>query len=498
MGKNTPHDNVYAVIDLGSNSFHMLIAKSISGSLQTIGRVKRKVRLAAGLDEQNQLSKEAMQRGWECLTLFAERLQDIPKQNVTIVATATLRLAKNAAQFKQKAEQILSHPINVISGEEEANTIYKGVAHTSACNDKQLVIDIGGASTEVVIGQQFDPLHSTSLNMGCVTYIERYFKDGKLSQQNFTNAINSAKKQIETIAETYKSTGWQQAAGASGTVQAVQEIMLAQWQEETLTLERLHNIQRQTVLYETIEELHLHGLSEERRLVFVSGLAILIALFETLEIETMSLAGGALREGVLYSMLPNFKQQDIRERTLHALTTCYHIDMTQAELVNDVAQTLAKQVSEQWQLCSSDLALLKAAAYLHELGLLIEYKRYPQHGAYILLNTDMPGYSNEQRKLIANVITQHWGDIDVNHFYNFEGKHSTAQHLTRILRLAVILSMRRKSDVLPDIQLSIEKEQLTLCIEKSWIEKHPLMLAELEQEKLSQLKANWQLEIKSA
>ena len=172
MGQLQPQKNVYAVIDLGSNSFHMLIAKSIAGGLQTIGRVKRKVRLAAGLDENNVLSTEAMQRGWECLALFAERLQDIPQKNITIVATATLRLASNADVFKHKAEQILGHKINVISGELEAKTIYKGVAHTSACSGKQLVIDIGGASTEVVIGQGFDALHYKSLHMGCVTFLE--------------------------------------------------------------------------------------------------------------------------------------------------------------------------------------------------------------------------------------------------------------------------------------------------------------------------------------
>ena len=208
---------MYAVIDLGSNSFHMLIAKSIAGGLQTIGRVKRKVRLAAGLDKGNVLSTEAMQRGWECLALFAERLQDIPDKNITIVATATLRLATNADVFKNHAEKILGHNINVISGELEARTIYKGVAHTSSCTGKQLVIDIGGASTEVVIGKAFDALHYKSLNMGCVTYLERYFKDCQLSKSNFNAAIKAARTVIDEISPEYKAAGWQIASGASGT-----------------------------------------------------------------------------------------------------------------------------------------------------------------------------------------------------------------------------------------------------------------------------------------
>ncbi|MGB1976279.1 MAG: guanosine-5'-triphosphate,3'-diphosphate pyrophosphatase, partial [Pseudoalteromonas tetraodonis] len=348
MGQLKPQKNVYAVIDLGSNSFHMLIAKSVAGGLQTIGRVKRKVRLAAGLDDNNLLSLEAMQRGWECLALFAERLQDIPKKNITIVATATLRLATNADDFKLRAEKILGHKVNVISGELEARTIYKGVAHTSSCAGKQLVIDIGGASTEVVIGQGFEARHYKSLNIGCVTYLERYFKDCQLNEANFNTAIKAARAVIDEIAPEYKTAGWQLASGASGTVQAIQEIMVAQNLNEMLTLEKLYTIKQQSIAYETIAELDLPGLSEERRLVFVSGLAILIALFESLEIEQMGLAGGALREGVLYSMLPELHNTDIRQRTIDGFMNRYHVDQKQASRVSSLAVLLANEVSHYW------------------------------------------------------------------------------------------------------------------------------------------------------
>ena len=227
MVKTAVKEDIFAVIDLGSNSFHMLIAKHMAGGIHTIGRVKRKVRLAAGLNDQNELSTQAMQRGWECLALFAERLQDIPHANVSIVATATLRLASNAKVFISEAEKILNHKINVISGELEAKTIYKGVAHTSACQGKQLVIDIGGASTEVVIGKGFDALLYKSLNMGCVTYLDRYFQDGKLSDANFSAAIAAAKAVVQPIQDAYQQLGWEIAIGASGTVQAIQEIFAA-------------------------------------------------------------------------------------------------------------------------------------------------------------------------------------------------------------------------------------------------------------------------------
>ncbi|MEL0641840.1 guanosine-5'-triphosphate,3'-diphosphate diphosphatase [Pseudoalteromonas aliena] len=494
MGQLIPQKNVYAVIDLGSNSFHMLIAKSIAGGLQTIGRVKRKVRLAAGLDKDNVLSTEAMQRGWECLALFAERLQDIPKQNITIVATATLRLATNADVFKTQAEKILGHTINVISGELEARTIYKGVAHTSSCNGKQLVIDIGGASTEVVIGKGFEALHYKSLNMGCVTYLERYFKDCKLSTSNFNAAIKAARDVINDIAVEYKATGWQVASGASGTVQAIQEIMVAQNLDDLLTLEKLYTIKEQSIAFSTIAALDLPGLSEERRLVFVSGLAILIALFELLEIEKMGLAGGALREGVLYSMVPELHNNDIRKRTIDGFMDRYHVDQKQAYRVSSLAMQLAGKINQSWPIESlNGLPLLKAVAELHEIGLLIEYKQYHKHTAYILENTDMPGFSQSEHKVIAAVANAHRSDIQKGCFDSLGANSILAQYLVRLLRIAVILSMRRQDDVLPKIELIAKNEVLDLKFETNWLKDHPLMASELQQESKQQSKLGWKL-----
>jgi exopolyphosphatase/guanosine-5'-triphosphate,3'-diphosphate pyrophosphatase len=497
VGQLQPQKNVYAVIDLGSNSFHMLIAKSMAGGLQTIGRVKRKVRLAAGLDENNVLSTEAMQRGWECLALFAERLQDIPKKNITIVATATLRLAINADVFQQKAEKILGHKINVISGELEAKTIYKGVAHTSSCGGRQLVIDIGGASTEVVIGKGFDALHYKSLNMGCVTFLERYFKDQKLSNKNFNTAIKAARDVVEDIVPEYKAAGWEIASGASGTVQAIQEIMVAQNQDELLTLDKLLAIKEQSVTFDTIADLELPGLSEERRLVFVSGLAILIALFESLEIKQMGLARGALREGVLYSMVPELHNHDIRKRTVDGLMNRYHVDQKQACRVAQLAEQLAISVMNQWQSMDSNaIALLKTVAKLHEIGLLIEYKLYHKHTAYILENTDMPGFSQSEHKLITAVANGHRADLAKNSFAYLGCNEQLAECLTRIIRIAVILSMRRQDDVLPALGLSVDKNALILTFDSDWLKYHPLMASELQLESKLQAKVGWKLIIK--
>jgi exopolyphosphatase / guanosine-5'-triphosphate,3'-diphosphate pyrophosphatase len=494
VGQLKPQKNVYAVIDLGSNSFHMLIAKSIAGGLQTIGRVKRKVRLAAGLDANNVLSSEAMQRGWECLALFAERLQDIPKQNITIVATATLRLAINADVFKLQAEKILGHKVNVISGELEARTIYKGVAHTSSCSGSQLVIDIGGASTEVIIGKGFDALHYKSLNIGCVTYLERYFKDYKLNNANFNTAIKAARTIIDEVASEFKVAGWQLVSGASGTVQAIQEIMIAQNLDEFLTLEKLNNIKKQSIAYNTINELELPGLSEDRRLVFVSGLAILIALFESLEIEKMGLAGGALREGVLYSMLPELHNSDIRQRTIDGFMDRYHVDEKQAGRVASLVTHFAAAVDADWPIKAlNGLPLLTAVAQLHEIGLLIEYKHYHKHTAYILKNTDMPGFSQAEHKVIVAVAKAHRSDITKELFDSLGANKLLAHYMVRLIRLAVILSMRRQDDVLPKFAIVVKDNVLTLQFEKDWLKSHPLMVSELQQESKVQAKLGWKL-----
>lgn len=495
MGQDFPQSNVFAVIDLGSNSFHMLIAKHMAGGIHTIGRVKRKVRLAAGLNEQNILSIDAMERGWECLALFAERLQDIPAQNISIVATATLRLAVNADKFKDKAERILNHKIDVISGELEARTIYKGVAHTSACQGRQLVIDIGGASTEVVIGKGFTAELYNSLDMGCVTFLERYFRDGALSQQNFSIAIEAASKVISPIKQQYIEAGWELAIGASGTIQAIQEILSASGKSEVLTLERLLEIQQRAMAFASIDTLQLNGLSEERRLVFVSGLAILIALFQSLNIQKMGLAGGALREGVLYSMISDFQNTDIRKRTLDGFTERYHVDKRQAVRVAEVSIELARQLKDVWQLSMSQVTpILMAVAHLHEIGLVIDYKHYHHHSAYILNNTGMPGFSKAEKKLIVAITSAHRMDLNEKQFSHLAVQEVLAGRLVRLIRLAVIMSMRRKDDVLANFSVGIDKsDSLKLEFVGDWLSKHPLMESELEQEAIYQQRMSWQL-----
>ncbi|PWI31763.1 guanosine-5'-triphosphate,3'-diphosphate diphosphatase [Vibrio albus] len=493
----TESSPLYAAIDLGSNSFHMLVVRHIDGSIQTMAKIKRKVRLAAGLDEHNALSPEAMQRGWDCLSLFAERLQDIPAANIRIVGTATLRTATNVDVFLEKANQILGHRIEVISGDEEAGTIYKGVAHTSGGMGRRLVVDIGGASTELVIGQGFDAEALTSLKMGCVTWLEQYFKDRQLNRQNFDNAIAAAKDTLAPILEQYKTIGWNTCVGASGTVQALQEIMLAQGMDEVITLAKLKRLQKQAMMTVHLEELEIEGLTLERALVFPSGLSILIAVFELLDIDSMTLAGGALREGMVYEMMAEMRQDDIRARTINSVQTRYQIDKAYADQVADLAKTFYQQCGEEsWLPEAQALMLLDSVTKLHEIGLTIDFKKGGEHSAYLLQNLDLPGYTRAQKHLLAELARRYREQLT-----SLPEQHAvsaqSAQRLLRLLRLAVLLSHRRNSDLLPAFELAASGDTLTLTIARNWLDNNPLTNAELEIEANRQSDMGWPLVIEA-
>ena len=491
------NNSSYAVIDLGSNSFHMMIVQVVAGSVQIIGRVKRKVRLASGLDENMYLSDEAMLRGWECLDLFAERLQDIPDENIRISGTATLRLAQNVSVFLNKAEKILGHKVQVISGEQEAQTIYKGVAYTSSSKQRRLVVDIGGASTELVAGEGDSPQVYKSLNVGCVTYLERYFPNGYLSEQNFTNAIAEAELEISKIRDLYKDFDWREEVGASGTVQAIQEILINQGHDEIITLDRLVSIMQQAVTYGTIDNLNIPGLVKERQLVFPSGLAILIAIFRQLNLKGMTLAGGALREGQLYSMLPQLTKLDVRQRTLDSVMTRYHVDQEHANRVAELSLAIAKQTSKHWDLQQFDaMEVLRSAALVHEVGLQVAYKDQQLHASYILANTNLPGFTEAQKKLLTALVRNHREDIDQP---SLSKQSSTsvllACRLTRILRLAVILSLRRADEVLPEVKVDVLNEDINLHLPDNWLDENPLSEAELKQEAGFQSEQGWRLNL---
>ncbi|WP_029684874.1 guanosine-5'-triphosphate,3'-diphosphate diphosphatase [Tatumella saanichensis] len=489
--------SLYAAIDLGSNSFHMLVVRGISGSIQTVTRIKRKVRLATGLNQENHLSDEAMARGWQCLRLFAEQLQDIPASQIRVVATATLRLATNAQQFLSVAGEILGCPVEVISGEEEAQLIYQGVAHTTGGSDKRLVVDIGGGSTELVTGSGAETTALFSLQMGCVTWLDRYFTDRCLTRDNFERAEAAAREKIQQISTVLREKGWEICVGASGTVQALQEIMVAQGMDEQITLSKLQQLKQRAIQCGKLEELEIEGLTLERALVFPSGLSILIAVFQTLQIDSMTLAGGALREGLVYGMLNLPVDKDIRTRTLHTIQVRFAIDTDQATRVAQLADVFFRQVSQAWKLDDRCRELLLSACAIHEIGLSVEHRQAPRHAAYLVRSLDLPGFTPAQKNLLSSMLENQQGSIDLALLARQNAlPPRLAERICRLLRLAIIFSSRRRDDTLPALRLQADDDSMQLTLPAGWLQAHPLRAEFLEQEIYYQSYVHWTLSLR--
>lgn len=489
-------DEYYAAVDLGSNSFHMVIVRLLGGSVQIISKTKQKVRLAAGLDDDNRLSDEAIARGLSCLQTFKEKLSDIPPANVKVVATATLRLAINAEKFSNEAEKILSTPINIISGEEEAKQIYLGVAYTSANQGNTLVIDIGGASTEVIIGRDMQPVHLASFNMGCVTFMEQFFEGGILNQENFTAAEAKANELLSAQSDMFLCFDWQQCLGASGTPQAVTSILIKQNINDAIKLDYLYKLKAQCIKCGHIDALKIEGLEESRRIIFPSGLAILIALFETLAIKNMQIAGGALREGIIYGMLDNFQRTDRRTQGIESLSERFHIDRKHARRVRLMSIKLIRQLCGQSDFCDLDTeSIVATAASLHEVGLHIGYKNHNEHGAYILTHTDLTGFTQLQRTFIRDLVGLHRQEIDMAVLETYEDDmRKMLENALRVLRVAVILCTRRKDEHIPQPDLIIDAQgNWGLKFAKGILSAHPIVQAELIQETWLQHKVGWTL-----
>ncbi len=486
--------SLYAAIDLGSNSFHMLVVREVSGSMQILARIKRKVRLAAGLDKNNRLSQQAMERGWQCLRVFSERLQDIPPSQIRVVATATLRIAENSDDFVKKASEILDCPVKVISGEDEARLIYQGVAHTTGGPEKRLVVDIGGASTELVTGNGAKATQLSSLSMGCVTWLEGYFNDRSLTAENFAKAEAAAHETLKPIAPKLTEQGWQICVGASGTVQALQEIMIAQGMDELITLPKLQELKHKAIECGKLEELEIEGLTLERALVFPSGLAILIAIFQALNIESMILAGGALREGLVYGMLNLPIEPDIRTRTLRNIQRRFQLDVEHSQRVKQLAEHFLPQIAKPWELDSRCYELLQSACLIHEIGLSIDFHQAPSHAAYLINYLTLPGYTPAQKKLLATLLKNQSGPIDLFSFNQQNALPLTqAQRLCRLLRLAIIFANRRRDNPLPTLRLKVNSEALTITLPHGWLMQHPLRAESLQQEIQWQSHVQWSL-----
>lgn len=474
-----------AAVDLGSNSFHMIIARVHEGHVHVVDRLRNQVQLRAGLGADGHLKEEAYTRGIACLERFGERVREIPQGNVRAVGTKTLRSAKNSEAFLAAASRALGHPIEVISGLEEARLIYLGVSHSEADDsDRRLVIDIGGGSTEFIIGKRFRARQRESLSMGCVSASQAYFADARLTESSMRRAELAAHLELEAIAGQYRSIGWGDCIGSSGTIKAVQAVLEANgWSKAGISLKGLRKLRKALIRAGTTDVLTLDGLNRERAPVFPGGVAILLSSFEALGITRMHASEGALREGLLYEHLGRIRHEDVRERTIQAMGKRYHVDMVFAKQVEKTALTAMEQVVEFRELAGDEhRAMLRWAARLHEIGLAITHSGYHRHGAYLVEHSDMPGFSRQNQELLAYLIRAHRRKIPrkaLNRLPSGEAPH--AERLGILLRLAVLLHHDRSKRPLPRFSLAAGNRALKLQFPDGWLEKHPLTRANLEQ-----------------
>lgn len=486
MISSKPLPATIAAVDLGSNSFHMIIARTADGQFQIVDRMREMVRLAAGLNERNELTTEAIARALECLRRFGERIAELPPGTVRVVGTNTFRVARNSAGFLAAAESALGHPVDVISGHEEARIIYLGVSHGLDDDaDQRLVMDIGGGSTELILGRRFEPLYMESLHIGCVSQSARFFADGRIDEKRMREAEIAAHQELESIETGLRRRGWQSAIGASGSILSVRDIVMSNgWSDDGITAKSLAKLRREMIKAGHVDVLGFKGLSEERRPVFAGGVSILSAAFEALGIERMRGSESALREGLLYDLLGRIHQEDVRERTVVDLMKRYEVDVDQGARVSEAAESIRQQVAGDWKLQGEEIRrLLQWAAQLHEIGLAISHSGYHRHGGYLIMHLDLPGFARGEQRRLAALVRGHRRKLPVADFETRDDALSTQLlRLCVVLRLAVTWHRRRTSEPLPPIEVSADGGTLKLRHPEGWLDEHALMRADLEQE----------------
>jgi exopolyphosphatase/guanosine-5'-triphosphate,3'-diphosphate pyrophosphatase len=475
-----------AAIDLGSNSFHMVVARVSQGEVRIQESLSEKVQLGGGLDRKNRISDDAMGRALDCLSRFAQRLTGIPRRNVRIVGTNALRQARNARDFMARAEEVLGHDIEVVSGREEARLIYLGVSHALADDaGRRLVVDIGGGSTELIIGERFEALETESLHMGCVSFTQCFFADGSISAKHFDKAVTAVRQEVLSIDANYRRSGWAHAVGASGTIKAIGQVCQENgWSEAGVSLHGLEKIRKKLLRAGHIDKARLKGLRADRAPIFPAGVCILYGVFQQLELTHMDVSTGALREGLLYDQLGRFTHEDVRERTIEAMTRRHHVDQAQAERVANTAERLRCKVASEWGLEDAELQdMLRWAGQLHEVGLAVSHSQFHKHGAYLVTNSDLPGFSHQSQQAMAVLVRGHRRKLPLSMLAELpDDEREPLLRLCLLLRLAVRLHHARRDDPLPTIQVEAGPARLSLAFPDGWLVEHPLTSADLEQE----------------
>jgi exopolyphosphatase/guanosine-5'-triphosphate,3'-diphosphate pyrophosphatase len=469
-----------AAVDLGSNSFHLQIGRVVDDQIYLLDGLREQVRLGAGLTRDKRIDRATQVRALDALRRFSDRLRGFPAEAVRVVGTNALRVAKNSRQFLAEAKDALGFPIEIIGGHEEARLIYLGVAHSLPLSrEKRLVMDIGGGSTEFIIGTGVEPELMDSLYMGCVSYSLKYFADGKIEKSAFKQAELAARGEVQTIVKQYTRHGWAGVVGSSGTVRSIAAILEANgWSEHGISAAGLDKFRSALLKTGDVERLSLPGMREDRATILPGGLAIMCAAFSELGIEHMSVSDAALRQGVLYDLLGRVQEHDMREVTVREFMRRYHVDTAQAQRVAELARALHRPMGEPAGDPRAAQTLAWAAA-LHEIGISIAHNGYHKHSAYIIANADMPGFSRMEQAQLARLVLAH------------RGKLSKLPDLSLVpgeweqvfcLRLASLFCRSRTDPELPPLGCEMTESGFRLLLPESLLENRPLSAAALTDE----------------
>lgn len=496
---NLPHDKLIAAIDIGSNSIHLIVARMVQGALQPIERYRERVQLAAGLNSELVLDQAAMDRGLACLERMGSILQRFELDQVRVVATHTLRQAKNRNVFIRQAEKLLHYNIDVISGREEARLIFQGVSHVDATSDEKLVIDIGGGSTELALGTGFDPHFRESCMMGCVSFSQQFFAEG-VSRSAFKEANFAALRELEQYLSQLGGASWKNVFATSGTAKALEAIAkVVSASSQGIELKALRKFRESLVADGDLSSIAAYGINADRVELIPGGLAIMIAIMESLSIKRVSYCDVALREGVLYELDEQMRHPDIRLRTRQSLQARYHIDAAFGESVAQTACWLVEQSLSVIDISDKvSIDVLYEAAHLHEIGLQISASGLQKHSAYVLLNSDLPGYSQDQQLLLASLVRCYRKRLDISLLPEFP--HLSVDQLmvlTLILRLAVLINASRRQILLDRLSVSVSPSSIQFSVDQALLDRWPLLHADLlrEQKYLRDVKVNFDIVI---
>ena len=495
----------HATCDLGSNSFHLLIIRQdeVGGEIHVIDRIKEMVRMGGGISANGELDEDTAERAIQCLQRFGQRLRDIPPSQVRIVGTQGLRRLRDPDSFLVPAEAALGFPIEIIAGREEARLIFLGV--TGFMSQPQpitrLVVDIGGGSTELITGSEGLPGLLESLPFGCVSLTQKFFPDGQISASRWQAASNNFRANFRRYKHQYRNIDWVESVGCSGTIRAIHEVCLQQnWTSKGITRKAMCKLRNELLGFNNIADISLLGLSERRQPVFIGGVILLEALFQDLDLRNMQISRWALREGVLLDLIGRYSLSDPRQQTIDQLSKRYSVDAEQTSRVHDVATHLFEQIAENGKLKKNDYALLIWACQVHEIGLAISHQSYHQHSAYLIENSDMPGFSHQDQQLLATLVISQRDDLLVENHTNISSRQKKSFLLMAILRLSIILCRSRNDASIPELQLELEHSddtQLILSLPVSWQQDHALAKSDLESEVIQLEKLDIKLILKN-